>query len=241
MADKITLYSAWYCPFAQRTWATLEYLGLPYVYVETDPYDKTDHWLEISRGTGQVPVLEIQIPDQATTRIPDSLRTLEYLDDAHSTGGTLYGTSTVERAETRFWLDQQSKEIIPYFYQFLKAGNGSAAADQARERMVAGLETFAQALSPSGPFFFGNQPGALDFAFAPFAYRIELLLAHYKGFELPRSGEIWPRYQAWLQAMKTHSSFTATMPQSENYETQLLEFYLPYSQGGGQKDVTQAA
>jgi len=59
MSKKLILYSAWYCPFAQRTWATLEHLGIPYDYRETDPYNKSPEWMDISRQTGQVPVLEI--------------------------------------------------------------------------------------------------------------------------------------------------------------------------------------
>jgi len=93
----------------------------------------------------------------------------------------------------------------------------------------------------TGPYFFGDEPGVVDFAFAPFALRIEMLLSHYKGFRVPRSGEGWPRYHDWLQAMKPHPSFIATMPQPETYEARLIEFYLPYNLGGGQKDVTKAA
>jgi glutathione S-transferase len=36
------LYSAWYCPFAQRTWTALLYKGVQFEYVEIDPYDKTE-------------------------------------------------------------------------------------------------------------------------------------------------------------------------------------------------------
>jgi len=59
MSGPVNFYAAWYCPFAQRAWAALEYLEIPYAYQETDPYDKSKRWLEVSRGTGQVPVLEI--------------------------------------------------------------------------------------------------------------------------------------------------------------------------------------
>jgi hypothetical protein len=46
MPANINFYSAWYCPFAQRTWVALELLELPYDYEETNPYDKSDRWLD---------------------------------------------------------------------------------------------------------------------------------------------------------------------------------------------------
>ena len=51
------LYSAWYCPFAQRAWMALEHKGIDFDYVEVDPYDKTEWWLAASRGSAMVPVI----------------------------------------------------------------------------------------------------------------------------------------------------------------------------------------
>ncbi len=81
----------------------------------------------------------------------------------------------------------------------------------------------------------------VDFAFAPFALRIELILGHYKDFTLPTTGETWARYATWWAAMKTHPALLSTMPEPETYEARLIEFYLPYSKGGGQEDVTNVA
>jgi glutaredoxin len=52
---------------------SLEEAGLPYDYIEIDPHNKTPEWLSISRGTGQVPVLEVRTGD-ALARIPGSVR-----------------------------------------------------------------------------------------------------------------------------------------------------------------------
>jgi len=122
ITEELTLYSAWYCPFAQRTWAVLEYLGLPYDYVETDPYEKSTSWLALSRGTGQVPVLEYGDSEGVDIRIPDSLRTMEFLAQLQRSAPGFFPSDVVGAAESRFWLDQQGRAIIPYFYRFLKAG-----------------------------------------------------------------------------------------------------------------------
>ncbi|PHR92799.1 MAG: hypothetical protein COA69_05575 [Robiginitomaculum sp.] len=242
---KINFYSAWYCPFAQRTWTALEYLGIPYVYKETDPYHKSKRWLKLSRNTGQVPVLQIVdrkagqgLPDMS---IPGSLRSLEYLDETHEACRSLFPTDHIERAEARFWLDQQGADIIPYFYRFLKAEAGSVEANEAKDKMLEGLLAFTQGMAASGPYFFGDEPGVVDFAFAPFALRIEMLLSHYKDYQLPLVDDAWERYVSWWQAIKYHPSFIASMPEPDSYSAKLIEFYLPYAKGGGQEDVTNTA
>lgn len=241
MSGNITFHSAWYCPFAQRTWATLEYLQIPYNYNEVDPYNKTDMWLYQSRGAGQVPVLNIRDQGQVELRIPDSLRTMEYLDEIATSDNKLYPESGAARAETRFWLDQQGREIIPYFYRFLKADTASDAENAARDTMVQGLMALTGAMSDTGPYFFGANPGVVDFAFAPFALRIAMLLPHYKGFELPKIGKNWARFWVWFTAIRSHPAFVSTIPQPKTYEARLNEFYHSYSQGGGQQDVTKVA
>jgi glutathione S-transferase len=233
------LFSAWYCPFAQRTWMALEEARLPYDYIEFDPYNKTREWLSISRGTGQVPVLEIRTQD-TLVRIPDSVRTIEFLNDV-GTDFKPMGKTEMERSEQRYQIDNLSKILIPYFYRFLKAEQDSQQAQHAKTQMLAGLRSFVAAMSSNGPFFGGDTLSGVDIAFAPFALRIELLLGHYKGFSLPKSGEAWERYATWWAAVKACPSFQSTMPEPETYEARLIEFYIPYSKGGGQSDVTLIA
>jgi glutathione S-transferase len=237
----INLHSAWYCPFAQRTWIALEYLGIPYSYEETDPYNKTEAWMETSRGTGQVPVLGVTDNEGVLTRIPDSLRTLEYLEDINTGDKSLYPADPAQRADARFWLGHQGQHIIPALYRFLKAQPGSAVADLERNNLMKGIETLAEAMSPAGPYFFGDTPGIVDIALVPFIYRIELLLSHFKDFHLPTTGKNWSRFAIWWKAIKSHKSVLATMPDPDTYTERLRDFYIPYSLGGGQEDVTKAA
>lgn len=234
----LTLYSAWYCPFAQRTWFALEHLGLPFEYVEIDPYDKTPGWLAISRGLGQVPVIEMG-NGPLPARIPDSVRTMEYLDDLGD--GKLFCASAPARAEERFWLDQIGREIIPYFYRFLKAPTGTAEGAEARSALEAGIVRFFDAAPDARWISGGPHPGVLDFALAPFAYRIALLLPVYKGYALPSEGTAWRRFHAWLDRVTALPAYRATMPNSDTYQDRLIGFYDTYAKGGGQSDVTKVA
>ncbi len=40
-----SLFARQFCPFVQRTWITLEEKGIPYKYVEVNPYKKEKHFL----------------------------------------------------------------------------------------------------------------------------------------------------------------------------------------------------
>lgn len=236
----LTLYSAWYCPFAQRTLAALEHVKRPYTYVEIDPYDKTEFWLDVSRGLGQVPVITAKRPDGTALNIPDSARTLEYLEDICRTGA-LFSPNPDKRAEQRYWIDFQGRAIIPYFYQFLRAKQDSENAVEAKNRMICGLSKFANAMSAEESFFNGSAADAVDFAFAPFALRIALLLSYYKEFYLPTDAPVWARYKNWWLKMQTDSAFVKTMEHDDAYTEKLINFYLSYAQGGGQSDTATGA
>lgn len=232
----LSLYSAWYCPFAQRTWIALEHIERPYTYIEIDPYNKTKIWMEVSRGLGQVPVIAAKHSQKTVINIPDSTRTLEYLEDIEKSGA-LFSLEPDHRAEQLYWIDFQGRKIIPHFYQFLRSTQNSDSEVEAKEKLILGLSTFTQAMSDEGGFFNGSRPSAVDFSLAPFALRIELLLSHYKDFTLPTDGIVWARYQRWWVKMQTNTAFSKTMGRGDAYNKKLIDFYLTYAQGGGQKDA----
>lgn len=239
---RLKLYSAWYCPFAQRAWVALLYKGAAFDYVEIDPYLKTPEWMANSRGTGQVPVLVEGAKTENETIIPGSTRVLEYIDTRlSSVGPLLFPTSPDALADAKFWIDYQGEHIIPYFYRFLKAAPTSDTADLAKRQLEHGLEVFSNSMAAEGSFFSGNEVNAVDIAFAPFALRIELLLKRYKQYILPQHGASWVRYHQWWNAMSSFKPLIDSTLGVSDYKEQLINFYLPYSKGGGQKDVTQTA
>lgn len=239
----VTFYSAWYCPFAQRAWIGLSYKKVTFAYVETDPYAKTADWMRRSRGTGQVPVLQLQDArsDQQVV-IPDSLRVLEFIDEAfQGQGPDFYPQSAVARADAKYWTDFPGRKIIPYMYRFLKASRGSDEAVIAARAMEAGLIEFSDAMSKDGPLFSGAEINAVDIAFAPFAARIDIILSHYHAYSVPQSGGTWARYARWWTAVQQSGLLEPTVGERGRYVDRLVEFYLPYSKGGGQADVTAVA
>lgn len=252
-SEEIKLYSAWYCPFAQRAWLTLLHKNISFEYVETAPYYKTDEWMAISRQTGQVPVLttarrcvlEEGVSEQTT--VVDSTRVMEYVDQLESNQQSLYSDLPTINAEQKFWIDHINGKVVPYFYRFLKYGDGNNNDEKteigadAKHKLISGIETLVEAMDKQGPFFSGDSINAVDLAFIPFAHRIDLLLNHYRGFHLPSKGDTWQRYRRWYEANIDGEVFRKTSVEINDYENRLIEFYLPYSLGGGQSDVEIAA
>ncbi len=219
---------------------TLLHKRLDFKYVEVDPYRKSRWWLEISQNSAKVPVIEqSNVNEAGKTTIIDSTRIVEYLDDLAPDINPILPKNPNERAEHRFWMNHINTRIVPYFYRFLKAKGAGEYRDASREGMVEGLHELLAVMSSSGPFFNGTRIGAIDILLIPFAYRIETLLGHYRGFTLPTTGEFWSRYRNWYESMLETTVFRATSTDHDNFRQRLIEFYYPYSLGQGQEDVTE--
>ncbi len=238
--EPLKFYAAWYCPFAQRAWMALLHKGLAFDYIEVDPYRQSEWWLAISRQQAKVPVI-VSPPgaDSGPTTIIDSSRVIEFLEDLAPDIKPLFPGDPNHRTELRFWIDHINERIVPYLYRFLKAVKPGKFRDASRSALVEGVRALSDAMSPSGPFFDGTELTAVDLAMFPFAYRIDALLGHYREFSLPTDGATWSRYRHWYESMQAEESFQGTLTDPDNYRQRLIEFYLPYSQGKGQQDVTQ--
>jgi len=228
-------YSAWYCPFAQRAWLALLVKKMPFEYIEIDPYLKTSRWMEISRNSGQVPV--ITAPNRHS--VIDSTRIIEFVDQIQPSVDSLFSADAFIHAEQKYWIDHINQQIIPYFYRYLKFSDATTQTAKDKELMLQGLLKFAQSLDKHGPFFNGENISAVDIALIPFAYRIDLLLQHYRDFKLPQDSAVWQRYLHWYKAVIETPAFLQSTVAQENYQHRLIDFYLPYSRGGGQADVTK--
>ena len=219
------LYNAWYCPFAQRAWMTLEYKGIDYEYVEVDPYHQSDWWLEVSRGASLAPVLERKNEDGSTARVVESLRIIELLEDLYPEQNSVLASDPMQRAEQKYWMDHVSNKIAPYFYRYLKDPQ-----QESLDKMLDGLSCFIEAMDQKGPYFCGEKLCAVDIALMPFAYRIVHLLGNYRHYQLPVEGQNWQRFHEWYEAMLATPAFKKTATDNDDYERRLIEHYLPYSQ-----------
>lgn len=228
------LYSAWYCPFAQRVWMSLIYKKIKFEYIEIDPYKETPEWLELSKGTAQVPVIVV-----GKENIVDSTQIMTQLDAMFPETTPIFSTVSEEKIKQVQWIDHINNKIVPYFYRYLKAHIAGKQRDEEQKALLEGVTVFSEAIDGDGPYFFGDAVSVIDFSLFPFAHRIKLLLGHYRDFNLPVEGDNWDRYHKWYDAMLARSDFRETALDIPNYEDRLIEVYYPYSQGEGQLDVTK--
>ena len=152
----LKLYNAWFCPYAQRAWIGLLFKGVPFEYVEQDPYNKTPDWLAIN-PRGLVPAMVL-----ADGKVVyESSICLEFMDDAYpETANRILPKDAYERAYSRIWGDFVSGNIgSPLYAILIKKGD---EREEAKKKLVAKLEQFMKvillnfALSNKTKFFEGS-------------------------------------------------------------------------------------
>lgn len=217
----ITLFGACFCPFVQRVWAALEYLGIPYKYYEVDPYQKPKELLELS-PKGLVPALRLDsyTPPRA---LNESNVILDYLDD-------LAGLTTQRsllpplqdpyaRSLVRLQTDHINRALVPAFYRCLQAQDPAAQAAGSTEFLAAvdvlvGL--FQRAEREVGVVGLWTEGGKLtlaDVAVSPWIFRATNVLKDYRGLELPQDA----KFQAWLARLLAYPAFACTCSTEQLY------------------------
>ncbi|KAH9942184.1 glutathione-S-transferase [Epithele typhae] len=196
--QEVTLYAAWWCPYAQRVWITLEERGIPYQYKEVNPYEREPHFMAIN-PRGLVPAAEYK--GQALT---ESLAIVEFLEDAYpSHAPHVLPADPVARARARVWTDIANKTVVPAWFRLVMATGDDAAAQAARrEELYAGVRALMAEAAVDGPYFLGEQFSTVDVALAPFVARDFVLAAH-RGYERAEAGERWVRYARALEERKS--------------------------------------
>ncbi|KAJ9120867.1 hypothetical protein QFC22_002802 [Naganishia vaughanmartiniae] len=200
----ITAYFACFCPFVQRAWIALEFLGqgiaqeeakemgIDYWYVEVDPYKKPKELLEVG-PKGLVPL-------PTSTGKPNAL----------------LPSDPYKRARYLLAGQKHADALTPAFYRYLQAQDAEKQVQYGREYVEA-LEAFEKEMHPSGPFFFGDELGWVDILIAPWAIRFEPVLKHYRGFNPSLLSDKQRRFSKWYEAIKNHPAVAATTSTEELY------------------------
>ncbi|KAJ7223932.1 thioredoxin-like protein [Mycena rebaudengoi] len=234
-AQDITLFGTCFCPFVQRVWVALEYLGIPYKYYEVDPYKKPAELLELS-PKGLVPGLKLH-KYSPPRGLNESTVILEYFEDlaAKTTGRSLLPTDPYARALVRLQCDHINRTLVPGFYRFLQAQDPAAQIEAGKD-FHAALETLVtlferaerEIVQGGGAFGIGEQlalsaglglwleDGDLNLADAmagPWIYRASKVLKHYRGFALPQDD----KFGAWVARLFNHPAFKVTCSTDDLY------------------------
>ncbi|CAL5874622.1 uncharacterized protein PFLUO_LOCUS8919 [Penicillium psychrofluorescens] len=212
---ELQLYGSCFCPFVQRVWIALELKGIPYQYIEVDPYEKPKSLLEVN-PRGLVPALR-----HNDWGCYESTVLLEYLEDCNE-GTALLPSDAKLRAHCRLWTDHINRHIVPTFYRVLQ--------EQDQEKQIAHVKELHDAIHklievahPRGPFFLGQELSFVDVQAAPWILRLSRVLKPYRGWPDAEEGTRWA---SWVNALETNEHVQATTSTDELY----LDSYKRYAE-----------
>ncbi|KAJ5679466.1 hypothetical protein N7462_007710 [Penicillium macrosclerotiorum] len=204
--SNLKLYGSCFCPFVQRVWIALEMKGIPYQYIEVDPYKKPASLLEVN-PRGLVPALR-----HDDWGCYESTVLLEYLEDLKQ-GVALLPEDPKLRAHCRLWGDHINRHIVPCFYRVLQ--------EQSQEKQIANAQELRNAFDlliaaahPHGPFFLGSELSIVDVQAAPWVIRLRRVLKPYRGWPDAEEGS---RFASWVNAIDAHEHVRATTSTDQLY------------------------
>ncbi|KAI2890231.1 hypothetical protein CBS11852_6513 [Aspergillus niger] len=214
--NELKLYGSCFCPFVQRVWVALEIKGIPYQYIEVDPYKKPQSLLDVN-PRGLVPALR-----HGDWGSYESSVLLEYLEDLNVGTPLLPPGDAKLRAHCRLWTDFINRHIVPNFYRVLQEQDIHKQITNAQELRDA-FNTLVGAADAQGPFFLGAQISFVDVQVAPWIIRLRRALKPYRGWPDPEPGSRWG---AWVDAIENNEHIQATTSTDELY----LDSYERYAQ-----------
>ena len=204
-------YNGWFCPYAQRAWIALLEKGVEFEYIEQDPYNKTPEWLAIN-PRGAVPAIVYKGKSVYESKI-----CIEYVDEQWDTGKSILPSDAYQRAKIRILSDHIDKNIASSMFRALARKTDEERAT-AQKELVDGIKLLFEEFDTSnGPLFGGKKLGMLDIMLYPFAYRVILLLSHFRSFSLPKEG--FEKFHQWYATASACASVQKTMPD----DTKLIE------------------
>ncbi|KAL2819407.1 glutathione S-transferase [Aspergillus granulosus] len=203
----LKLYGSCFCPFVQRVWIALELKGIPYQYIEVDPYQKPPSLLEVN-PRGLVPALR-----HGDWGSYESTVLLEYLEDLQVGLPLLPPNDVKLRAHCRLWSDYVNRHIVPSFYRLLQEQNQRKQIANAKE-LRDHFNTLVGAADPQGPFFLGPDLSIVDVQIAPWMVRLSRVLKPYRGWPDPEPGSRWG---AWVDAIETNEEVKRTTSTDDLY------------------------
>ena len=247
---ELTLYSSWFCPFAQRAWIACEEKGVDYLWAEVNPYkvdetapggySKKQQPLETKRAMypdfvaaspkGLVPAI-----DCGGELLCESDPIIEYIDGKFPGGTSLCPADPYLRARCRIWADFANAKIQRSYYRML-IEQSDDARKAAYDDLLAGVREFAKAMSDEGPYFLGKSFSFTDVSFAPFWQRILWGGSAYRGIDLPKDDPAVQRMNLWWDAVSKRPSVANTLVSKDR----LISSYSNYAENKATSDYAKS-
>lgn len=205
-----------YCPFSMRCILVLLEKSISFD-LETVDLTRKHEFLDKLSPYARVPVLV-----HAGRMIYESSIINEYIEETFPAPAMLPDTAH-ERAEARFWIDFCNTRFMPAYFNLLKSDPGDS-----RNRLRSQLGECLDVIDKDGlmqqggrrPYWLGDTPGLVDFAFWPFFERFTDVEV-YRGVEIPAE---LARLNSWLEEMKTRPSVHKLTRSRAHY----IDYFHPY-------------
>ncbi|KAK9846292.1 hypothetical protein WJX81_001054 [Elliptochloris bilobata] len=236
VGSKLTFLSAWFCPFAQRTWIVLNEKLVDFQLAEVALKDpKTGLWHQLENKPdwfvrlnplGKVPVLAHKDASGTVRSVYESLICNEYLEECHPRLAML-PSDPVARAHARIIIDRFNSKFVPVFYRFL-IRQEAAGQEECAGQLRSELAWLDSQVHERGPYFAGQEFSLVDAAIIPWFTRMPVL-QHYRSFHLP---DKLTRLAGWAQRAARRQSVLdseTVPPGAEDYSAALLQHYSRYA------------
>ncbi|CAE7408843.1 DHAR1 [Symbiodinium natans] len=212
---KIEFYTMDMCPYAQRTWITLEEKGVPYKRTVVNVRNSTERewYVKNVNPLGKVPSIR-DLTDG--TVLYESEIINEYLEQKFADSGpALMPPSAKGAASVRLWNHHLNNKLAPAHFTFLMNKNATADPEKI-QALEEALQYYEENLK--GPFLLGDDFTLADVSALPFFERLIFSCRRFKDYEVPPRMK---RLLKWLDTAMSQPSFLAT----KRPEDQLEEVY----------------
>ncbi|KAI0674677.1 glutathione S-transferase [Trametes maxima] len=222
MPDRIVLYTAKICPFAQRTEIALHEAKAPHIQYQIDLQNKPEWYAPKVNPASKVPAIAYGGPDvpadqpsPESVKLAESLILVEFIADLFPESGLL-PADPVQRAQARFFIDGVSTKLLPAWFQY---SQGKASAEEYYKAVE-----HLQALLPAQGFAVGAYSIA-DVAITPFLARARVTLLNDLGgypqgegpkvlAELTSGNGRFARFGKYFDDLLARESFKATFDEA---------------------------
>lgn len=239
----LRLYSAWFCPYAQRAWMVVNNLKINYNLIEsleidktTQGYKKNERLLEINLK-GLVPTLEVfaseptnhdEIVDsngKPPMVVTESIDVMKFLFEYTGRG---VDNQELEDANSI------NKSVCSPFYRCLIKQVKEEQAEGWKDLLL-GLENFCDNIKDN-KFYKSDSPNIVDFTLYPWAFRL-YVLEEFREFKLNSNLPWVEKYLNWKQRMEQEvTGVKETLPDKK----ELLKSYERYADASAKSLVGDA-
>jgi len=218
MVEKITLYTAKICPYAQRAELALAETNAPHEQYQIDLQNKPEWYAPKVNPASKVPAIAYggppvppDQPSPESVKIAESLVIVEFIADLYP-DSKLLPKDPVLRAKARFFIDAVGTKLTPAWHAFLSKGGEPDALFKA-------IEAIQALLAPNAKYAVNDDFTIADIAIAPFLGRLYLSLqndigAYDEGQGLKVYEELqgpkYSKFNAYFEAIKARDSFKKT-------------------------------